>query len=64
MAGTSLAVESAETLFGQDFNGDATIGVTSSLIQTIGATSLLQIADQYYVYTNWTGPQLNMAPHH
>jgi hypothetical protein len=58
VSGTSFTVESQETVFGQDLNGDGTIGVTASLIQTVGATSLLQIADEYYVYTNWSGPEL------
>jgi serralysin len=58
VSGSSFTVESLETTFGQDLNGDGTIGVTSSLIQTAGSTSLLQIADNYYVYTNWSGPEL------
>ena len=55
VSGASFAVESLETTFGQDLNGDGTIGVTASLIQTDGSTNLLQIANNYYLYTNRIG---------
>ncbi|WP_316228864.1 NF038122 family metalloprotease [Bradyrhizobium sp. SZCCHNR1070] len=58
VAGTSFLVESMEAMSGRDFNGDGTIGVTASLVQTDGSTSLLHIADTYYMYVNGTGPQL------
>jgi serralysin len=58
VAGTTFAVESLESTFGQDLNGDGTIGVTSSLIKTDVSTSLLQIADTYYVYVGGVGPEL------
>jgi serralysin len=58
VSGASFAVESLETTFGQDLNGDGTIGVTASLIQTDGSTNLLQIANNYYMYTNGSGPEL------
>ena len=56
--GNSFAVESMESVFGQDFNGDGTIGVTASLVQADGNTDLLQIADNYYAYVNGAGPEL------
>lgn len=56
--GTDFAVESVESLFGKDLNGDGTIGVTAALIQANGSTDLLQIADNYYIYTNGSGPEL------
>ncbi|MDU1670867.1 MAG: NF038122 family metalloprotease, partial [Bradyrhizobium sp.] len=55
VSGNSFAVEQFETVFGQDLNGDGTVGVTSSLIQTAGSTSLLAIADNYYIYTHGSG---------
>jgi autotransporter passenger strand-loop-strand repeat protein len=58
VSGSSFAIESLETSFHQDLNGDGTIGVTASLIQTDGSTSLLQIADNYYAYVNGVGPEL------
>jgi VCBS repeat-containing protein len=56
--GNSLAVESFETTFGQDFNGDGVIGVPASLIQTDGSTSLYKIATNYYIYVGGSGPEL------
>ncbi|MGC2775106.1 MAG: hypothetical protein WA418_05635, partial [Bradyrhizobium sp.] len=61
VSGGSFVSESMETTFGQDFNGDGTVGVTASLIHTNDATSLLHIADTYYMYVNWTGPQLKYS---
>jgi serralysin len=61
VSGGSFMVESAEATFGHDFNGDGTIGVTASLVQTDGSTSLLHIADTYYMYVNGNGPQLKCA---
>jgi hypothetical protein len=58
VSGGSFIVESAEATFGHDFNGDGTVGVTASLVQTDGSTSLLHIADTYYMYVNGVGPQL------
>lgn len=58
VSGNSLASESLETTFGQDLNGDGTIGVTASLIQQVGSTSLLQIANSYFMYVGGNGPEL------
>jgi Cellulase (glycosyl hydrolase family 5)/Tryptophan-rich Synechocystis species C-terminal domain len=58
VTGNSFALESLESIFGQDFNADGTIGVTASLIQTDASTSLLAIANNYYFYINGTGPEL------
>jgi len=61
VSGGSLMVEFAEATFGHDFNGDGTVGVTASLVQTDVSTSLLHIADTYYIYVNGNGPQLKYA---
>ncbi len=61
VASTSFATESLEAVFGQDFNGDGTVGVTASLIRTDVSTSLLQIADNYYLYVNGSGPSLKLG---
>ena len=58
ISGTSLAAESLETTFGQDLNGDGTIGPTSSLIQTDGSTNLIQVADTYFVDVAGSGLEL------
>ena len=48
--GSSYALESSESVFQQDFNGDGTIGVVSSSIETAGNTKLAQVADNYFMY--------------
>jgi hypothetical protein len=56
--GNSLAFETVETTFQQDLNGDGTIGPTTVVIQTDGATVLTEIANTYSLYTNGSGPSL------
>jgi len=48
---SSYALQSSESVFQQDFNGDGTLGVVSSSIETAGNTKLAQVADMYFVYT-------------
>jgi hypothetical protein len=66
VSGSSLALESAETSFQQDLNGDGTTGPTKTVIQTDGGTDLVQLADTYFLYAHGTstGPALsyNGAP--
>ncbi len=55
-----------ESVFHQDLNGDGTIGspsVSPTVIQTNGATSLVQIGIDYFLYntTSGTGPELTYA---
>ena len=61
VAGNTTTLESFETIFGQDLNGDGTVGVTSTLIQTDGTTSLVEYGNNYAldtVGTSTTGPLL------
>ena len=66
VTGTSLALESAESTFGQDFNGDGVIGLKPIVIATdtnaFGSTSLAQLGNEYFVYpTSGTpGPDLKI----
>ena len=48
--GNSYALESLETVFNQDLNGDGTIGLTTTVIQTNGSTSLTEVANEYFIY--------------
>jgi Tryptophan-rich Synechocystis species C-terminal domain len=48
--GSSYALQSTETSFQQDLNGDGTIGLASSSIETVGNTKLAQVADMYFMY--------------
>ena len=58
VSGNSLALETIETTFNQDLNGDGTIGPTTVVIQTDGTTALTEIANTYSLYTNGSGPSL------
>ena len=49
VSGTSYALESLEASFQQDLNGDGTIGLTTTVIESVGSTSLTQVADQIYL---------------
>ena len=43
------ALETLETSFQQDLNGDGVIGVSSTTIEAFGATSLVQIGSNYFL---------------
>jgi 20S proteasome alpha/beta subunit len=63
-SGTSSALESLETSFHQDLNGDGVIGVTSTdVIESLGSTSLIQVGSNYYLDNNTTGigPELKFG---
>ena len=49
--------------FGQDLNGDGTVGLKVSTIEAIGTTDFKQVADTYFLYDHGTttGPQLKMS---
>ncbi len=55
LAGSSYALESQETAFGNqyvggdDLNGDGVIGVTSTVIATNGALNLVGVADEFEI---------------
>jgi serralysin len=66
LSGNSTALESLETSFHQDLNGDGVIGIpvaTSSMIESLGSTSLVEVGNNYYMYANNTqiGPELKFA---
>jgi len=58
--GSSIALEALEPNFQQDLNGDGTIGVFTHTIETAGATSLVQTANNYFLNPvgGGTGPSL------
>ncbi|MGA7804125.1 MAG: hypothetical protein WCB02_05810, partial [Bradyrhizobium sp.] len=61
LSGTSTALESYETSFGHDLNGDGTIGVKSTVIESNGTTSLVAVADQYALEnSSGNGPHLQL----
>jgi hypothetical protein len=61
VSGSSITLESYETLFNQDLNGDHTIGISATVIQTDGSTSLEQAGANYFLHTvgsSSIGPEL------
>ena len=58
-----MAMQSLETTYGQDLNGDGTVGLKVTTIEAIGTTDFKQVADTYFLYDHGTttGPQLKMS---
>src|SRR5262249_31774166 len=42
-------LESIETTFHQDLNGDGRIGAATASVETAGATALVQVADRFFM---------------
>jgi hypothetical protein len=64
ISGSSTTLESFETVFHQDLNGDRVIGVpTTTVIESSGSTSLTQVGIGYYLdsISTGTGPQLKFG---
>ena len=62
--GDSPALESLETSFHQDLNGDGTIGIPpTTVIESFGATSLVKSGNDFYLnsISTGTGPELQYA---
>ncbi|MBR0826204.1 M10 family metallopeptidase C-terminal domain-containing protein [Bradyrhizobium manausense] len=69
VSGTSATLETYETSFQQDLNGDGTIGIPAiagTVIEAAGATKLVQVANNYFVNpaSGGSGPEvfLNGSP--
>ena len=58
VSGSSTALESLETSFNQDLNGDGHIGLVTTVIESFGATSLTEIGNSYYLDDSTGGPSL------
>ncbi|WP_315787190.1 MULTISPECIES: S8 family serine peptidase [unclassified Bradyrhizobium] len=60
VSGSSTALETFETSFHQDLNGDGTIGLVSIVIEALGSTSLVQAGNGYFLnpVAGGSGPQL------
>jgi serralysin len=58
-SGTDFALESIETSFHQDLNGDGVIGVPTTVIEANGSTHLTEVGNNYYLYdSSGSGPSL------
>jgi hypothetical protein len=60
VAGNSIALETYETTFHQDLNGDGTIGIVATVFHTNGSTSLAEVGDNYFLFAagGTSGPEL------
>src|SRR5260370_600432 len=58
VSGTSAALQSIETSFQQDLNGDGTIGPAApsgpTVVESFGSTSLTEVGTNFYLYNNST----------
>src|SRR5229473_1284916 len=63
VSGASTALESLETTFHQDLNGDGVIGVPITVIEALGSTSLVEVGNNFYLNSNssGSGPELKYA---
>ena len=62
VSGNSAALESFETIFNQDLNGDGTIGLATTVIQTDGSTSLTAGGNQLFpLQQRRIGPALEVG---
>ena len=58
-SGTSTALESIESSFHQDLNGDGQIGVVPTVVESNGSTDLTQVGNHFYLYdSTGAGPSL------
>ncbi|MEH2526332.1 MULTISPECIES: M10 family metallopeptidase C-terminal domain-containing protein [unclassified Bradyrhizobium] len=58
VSGSNSTLQSLETTFQQDLNGDGTIGIPATVIEAFGSTSLTAIGSNFYLYSGGTGPLL------
>ena len=65
LTGASSTLQSFESVFHQDLNGDGFIGVvsgTTTVIELFGSTSLTQVGNDYYLYNSASsGPALKVG---
>jgi len=63
LAGSSAALQALETTFSQDLNGDGTIGLVATPIESFGVTKLMQVGDTYAMFpvAGSSGPTLQYS---
>jgi Ca2+-binding RTX toxin-like protein len=61
VSGNSTALQSLESSFHQDLNGDGQVGLVTTVIEANGATTLAQAGDQYFLNDGMgSGPTLKI----
>jgi len=59
LAGTSTTLQTLETTFQQDLNGNGEIGLVPTTIESFGATSLVRTGSQYFLQdSGGAGPSM------
>jgi serralysin len=61
MSGSSAVLESFETVFQQDLNGDGVTGIPITVIDSAGTTDLTQVGSNFYLYDAGVGPSLKFS---
>jgi len=63
VSGSDSSLESIETTFHQDLNGDGVIGVPTTVIESLGSTKLVEVGSNYFLESNssGTGPELTIS---
>ncbi|QWG14867.1 M10 family metallopeptidase C-terminal domain-containing protein [Bradyrhizobium sediminis] len=62
MSGADYALQSLEPDFHQDLNGDGHIGLTTTVIEANGSTSLTGVGNEYFLFSSsGSGPSLKYA---
>jgi aryl-phospho-beta-D-glucosidase BglC (GH1 family)/20S proteasome alpha/beta subunit len=61
ISGTSNVLEALETGFRQDLNGDGVIGFSTTVINAVGSTSLVEVGSNFYLYSAASGPSLKYS---
>ncbi len=60
MSGTSATLESLETSFHQDLNGDGVIGIPTTVIESFGSTSLVEVGNNFYLKSISSGTSVEL----
>jgi len=56
VSGSDSSLESIETTFHQDLNGDGVIGVPTTVIESLGSTKLVEVGSNYFLRATVAGP--------
>jgi 20S proteasome alpha/beta subunit len=60
VSGNSSSLESFESIFHQDLNGDGTIGVVTTVIEAAGSTTLEEVGNNYYFLSGGPIPSFKL----
>jgi aryl-phospho-beta-D-glucosidase BglC (GH1 family)/20S proteasome alpha/beta subunit len=63
LSGASITLEALETSFHQDLNGDGVIGPPTTVIESFGSTSLVEVGNNFFLnsISSGSGPELKYA---